>query len=153
MDYSPLGSSVHGISQARMLDWVAISFSRRSSWPRDGHWVSCIGRWILYHCATMVKNPPANEGDTRDVGWILGSGRPFGVGNGNPLQCSCLESSMDKGAWGAAICGIPKSQTWLSIHTEYSIWCYHQNAGCYFQGHHWAGDLQMGLRQVKMPQN
>ena len=81
MDYSPLGSSVHGISQARILEWVAISFSRRSSWPRDGYWVSDIGRWILYHCTTMVKNPPANEGDTRDVGWILSSGRPFGVGN------------------------------------------------------------------------
>ena len=39
--------SVHGISQARILDCVAISSSRRSSWPRDGTWVSCIGRWIL----------------------------------------------------------------------------------------------------------
>ena len=34
---------------ARILEWVAISSSRRSSWPRDGTWVSCIGRWILYH--------------------------------------------------------------------------------------------------------
>ena len=54
---------------------------------------------------------------------------------------------------GATICGIPKSQTWLSIHTDYSIWCYHQNAGWCFQGHHWAGDLQMELGKVKMPQN
>ena len=43
------GSSVHGIFQARILKWVAISFSSRSSWPRDWTWVSCIvGRW-LYH--------------------------------------------------------------------------------------------------------
>ena len=55
MNCSPLGSSVHEISQARILEWVAISFSRGSSWSRD--WtciscVSCIGRWILYHWAT-----------------------------------------------------------------------------------------------------
>ena len=52
MDCSPLGSSVHGISQARILEWVAISFSRGSFWPRDWTWVSCIGRQILYHWAT-----------------------------------------------------------------------------------------------------
>ena len=53
MDYSPPGSSVHGIIQARILEWVVISYSRGSSWPRD--WtcvccISCIGRQILYHC-------------------------------------------------------------------------------------------------------
>ena len=47
MDRSPPGSSVHGISQARILEWVAISFSRGSSRPRDGIRVSCFGRWIL----------------------------------------------------------------------------------------------------------
>ena len=50
VDYSPWGSSVHGISQARILEWVAISSSRGSSWPRNGTHVSCIsciGRWIL----------------------------------------------------------------------------------------------------------
>ena len=51
MDWGPPGSSVHGISQARILEWVAISFSRGSSWPRDQTCVSCIGRWILYHWA------------------------------------------------------------------------------------------------------
>ena len=44
MDCSPPGSSVQGITQARVLEWVAISFSRVSSWPRDGIWVSCIDR-------------------------------------------------------------------------------------------------------------
>ena len=55
MDCSPLSSSVHGISQARMLEWVAISSSRGSSPPRDPthiSCVSCIGRWILYCWAT-----------------------------------------------------------------------------------------------------
>ena len=47
----------------------------------------------------MVKNPPDNAGDKRDVGSILGLGRPPGVGNGNPLQYSCLENFMDRGAW------------------------------------------------------
>ena len=42
-------AAVHGISQARILEWVAISFSRGSSQPRDGTCVSCIGRQILYH--------------------------------------------------------------------------------------------------------
>ena len=55
MDYSPSDSSVHGISQARILEWLTISFSRGSSWLRD--WtctscISCIGRRILYHWAT-----------------------------------------------------------------------------------------------------
>ena len=49
MDCSPPGSSVHGISQARLLEWVAISFSRGSSRPRDQTWVSWVGRQILYH--------------------------------------------------------------------------------------------------------
>ena len=49
MDCSPPGFSVHGISQARILEWVAISFSRGPSPPRDGTFVSCIGRQILYH--------------------------------------------------------------------------------------------------------
>ena len=55
MDCSLPGSSVHGIFQARTLEWVAISSSRRSSWSKDQtlvSWVSCTGRRILYHCVT-----------------------------------------------------------------------------------------------------
>ena len=52
MDCSLPDSSVHGISQARILEWVAISFFRGSSWPRDGTRIFCIGRQILYHRAT-----------------------------------------------------------------------------------------------------
>ena len=48
MNCSLPSSSVHGISQARIMSWVAISFSRGSSWPRNRTWVSCIGRQILY---------------------------------------------------------------------------------------------------------
>ena len=51
MDCSPPDVPVQGISQARILEWVAISFSRRSSWPSDRTHISCIGKWILCHCA------------------------------------------------------------------------------------------------------
>ena len=55
MDCSLPGSSVHGICQAGILDWGAISFSRGSSWPRDQTRVSCIGRQFLYHWASRSK--------------------------------------------------------------------------------------------------
>ena len=59
----------------------------------------------------MVKNPPANARDVRDGGSIPGSGRSAGGGHGNPLQYSCLENSMDRGAWQATSHGFAKSQT------------------------------------------
>ena len=62
---------------------------------------------------TVVKNPPANAGDARHTGSIPGSGRSPGVGNGNPLQYTCVENSMDRGAWWAAVHGITKSWTRL----------------------------------------
>ena len=52
MDCNPPGSSVHGIFQAKILEWVAISFPKVSSWSRDHTQVSCIVKWILYHWAT-----------------------------------------------------------------------------------------------------
>ena len=66
----------------------------------------------------VVKNPLANAGDTRDVGLIPGSGRSPGVGNGNPLQSSCLENSMERGDWWAILHGATKSPTQLSTHTH-----------------------------------
>ena len=65
----------------------------------------------------MVKNLPASAGDTRDTGLIPGLGRSPKVGNGNPLQYSCLEKSMDIGDWWATVNGVTKSQTQLSTHT------------------------------------
>ena len=56
----------------------------------------------------VVKNPPANAGDTGDAGdvaSILGLGRSPGAGNGNPLQDSCLENPMDRGAWWTTVLG------------------------------------------------
>ena len=57
----------------------------------------------------MVKNPLANTGHTRDSGLIPGSGRSPGEGNGNLLQCSCLENLMDGGACWATVHGVAES--------------------------------------------
>ena len=62
----------------------------------------------------MVKNPPANAGDTGNGVSILESGRSPGGGNGNPLEYSCLENSMDRGIWQATVQGVEKSPTQLS---------------------------------------
>ena len=57
----------------------------------------------------MVKNPPANAGDVRNADSTPGSGRPLGGGHGNPLQCSCLETPMDRGAWWATVHRVTKT--------------------------------------------
>ena len=59
----------------------------------------------------MVKNPFANAGDIRDISSIPGLERSPGEGHGNPLQYSCLENPMDRGAWQATLNGVTKSQT------------------------------------------
>ena len=61
----------------------------------------------------MVKNLLANAGDTRNVGLNSGLGRSPGEGNGYPLQYSCLENTMDRGAWWATVHGAAKSQARL----------------------------------------
>ena len=69
----------------------------------------------------MVKNPPSSAGGVRYAGSIPGLERSPGGGHGNPLQCSCLENPMDRGAWRATVQGVAKSQTRLkrlSMHTE-----------------------------------
>ena len=68
----------------------------------------------------VVKNPPANARDIRDEGSIPGSGRPPGGGQGNPLQCSCLENPTDRGDWWATVHRVAQSWTQLkrlSTHT------------------------------------
>ena len=71
--------------------------------------------------ALVVKNSPANAGHIKDTGLIPGSGRSPGEGHGNPLQYSCLENPMVRGAWWATVHGVAKSQTQLkqlSMHTH-----------------------------------
>ena len=58
--------------------------------------------------ALVVKNPPANTRDPRNMGSIPGLGRSPEIGNGNPLQYSCLENPMDRGAWWIIVQGVTK---------------------------------------------
>ena len=58
----------------------------------------------------MVKNLPASAGNSGDMGSFPGSGRFPGGGNGNPLQYSCLENPMDRGAWWATVHGVSESE-------------------------------------------
>ena len=69
-------------------------------------------RWL------SPKESACDAGDARDPGLIPGSGRSSGAGNGNPLQSSCLENPMDRGAWWAIVHGVAKSWTWLSVHAH-----------------------------------
>ena len=73
---------------------------------------------------TVVKNLPANAGGARDVGLIPGSGRSPGEGNGNSLQYSCLENSIDKGVWQATVHRVTKSRTLLRTHTYIRVYIY-----------------------------
>ena len=64
--------------------------------------------------ALVVKSSPVNAGDMRDVGSIPELGKSPGEGHGNPLQCTCLENPMDRGAWWATVSGVAKSRAELS---------------------------------------
>ena len=81
--------------------WLNISLNDKAFYAYLG-----LPRWF-----GGKKNPSANAGDT---GWIPGWGRSPGGGNGNPLQYSCLENHMDRGAWRGTVHGVAKSQIWLS---------------------------------------
>ena len=72
--------------------------------------------------ALVVKNPPANAGDTGYIGSIPGLESSLGEENGNPLQYTCLENPMDRGAWWATVHGFAQSLTQLkllSMHTHF----------------------------------
>ena len=92
--------------------------------PGEGGMVSGWFRSIIIHSTLQfpggseVKVSACNAGD---LGWIPGSGRSPGEGNGNPLQYSCLENPMDRGAWWATVHGVAKSWTKLSDFTFSSI--------------------------------
>ena len=92
MDCNLLGFSVHGILQARILEWITISFSRGSSWPR--------ARTRVSH----IRGRRFNLWATREA-------------NGNPLQYSCLENPMVREAWWATVHGVAKeldTTEWLN---------------------------------------
>ena len=81
---------------------------------------SCLSFTLYLMCpqpsGSVVKNLPANEGDVRHVGLSPGSWVSPGEGNGNLLQHSCLETSVDRVAWWAIVYRVPKSRTQLRVH-------------------------------------
>ena len=92
----------------------------RSQFSQDGRLILCSS--FLYGGfpgGTSGKTPPANAGDSRNMSSIPGSGRSIGVGYGNPFQYSCLENSIDRGAWQDTVRGVTKSQTRLSMHPSF----------------------------------
>ena len=119
-----------------------IPSAQHHPWYQTQGWAeSKLGAWRLFPCLTfyfileysrasniqgfpggsVVKNRPANAEAVRDAGSIPGSGRSLGGGNGNPLQSSCLDNAMDRGAWWNTVHGVTKSWTWLnwlSIHAH-----------------------------------
>ena len=115
MNYSLAGFSVPGILQKRRLEWVAIYFSKGRRKKMKKH-IFPIFRTFLRHCTQLgasqvvlvIKNPSADSGDTRDADLTPELGRSPGGGQGYPLQYSCLENPMDR---GATVHGVTKSQT------------------------------------------
>ena len=90
-------ADVYGVTQSRtQLKWLSSSSS--SSHPLCWTWTSQV--------ALVVKNLLVDAGDTGGVGLIPGLERSPGVGNGNPLQYSCLENSIDRETWGATVHGV-----------------------------------------------
>ena len=109
MDCSPPGSSVHGIFQARVLEWVAMIIINKIIIKTIFLGLNC--NLVLGSGGSDGKESACNAGHQ---GSIPGSGRSHGEGNGYPLQYSCLENSMDRGAWQATVHRVTKSQTQLS---------------------------------------
>ena len=96
------------------LDYISIICSLQEIQIRyikevsDGDLLYSIGNYGASQVALVVKNPPANAGDIRDMGLIPWLGRSPGEGNDNPLQYSFLGNSMDRGAWWAAVQGVAR---------------------------------------------
>ena len=110
--------TVHGILRARILEWVAFpspgDLPNPGIKPRSALLVDSLAAEPQGKPKWVGKNLPDNAEDIRDEDSISQSGRYPGEGNGNPFQYSCLENSMDRGAWWATIHEITKSQTRLS---------------------------------------
>ena len=111
----PLGKSFYLVFYCKQLDLILA--------------VILVLNWVEFwasQVALVVKNLPANARDIRDMGLIPRSDRSLGGGHGNPLQYSCLDNPMDRGAWQATVHRVAKSWTWLnwlSMHTYMFSMC------------------------------
>ena len=109
----PLISSLTAVPQITSQVPSAGSYSRHRGRP---WWFPSLPR--ASQVVLVIKNLPANAGDTRDAGPIPGLGRSPEGGNGTPLQYSCQENAMGRGARQAIVHRATESQTWLSAHTQ-----------------------------------
>ena len=90
-----------------------------------------------YQGVLVVKNLRANSGDIKDMGSIPESRRSPAIGNGNPLQYSCLDNPVDSGAWPVTVYEVAKGQMRLSTHTaKISYPSYHVKATCVYLIYH-----------------
>ena len=119
---------VSWILQDTVLEWAAFPFSRASSQPRNGTWVSCIAggfftNWAIREAlmVRMVKKRKQNKTKSafqsrrcQGHGFNPCVGKFPRVGNGNSIQDAGLENPMDRGGWQATVHGATKSRTWLS---------------------------------------
>ena len=103
----------------RILEWVAYSFSSRSSWPRNRTGVSCIEGEFFTNWA--IREAPIYT--LLLLLSIYTTMYKIGGGNGTPLQYSCLENPMDGGVWWAAVHGVAKSNTTEWLHFHFSLSC------------------------------
>ena len=100
-----------GKSPLFVLVWVRnkkchLGVNKNNSTPLEDNF---IGFLSFSQAMLVINNPSANAEDISDLGLIPGLGRSPGVGNGNPLQCSCLENSVDRGVWLATVYKVTKS--------------------------------------------
>ena len=106
--------TVVGLGNICYLGRVSLTLASFESW-----YASQLASQVVL----MIKNLPANAGDIRDAGSILGSRRSPGEGHGIPLQYSCLENPMDRGAWQATVYRVAKSWTWLKWFSMHACTC------------------------------
>jgi len=101
MDREAWHAAIHGVakSRTRLSDWTELN-------------------WTASQVVLVVKKPAANAGEVRNACLILGLGRSPGRGHGNPLQYSCLENPMDRGAWQATVHRVAESDmTEVTLHS------------------------------------
>ena len=109
----------------RGFEWSSLKVAHSASafcsvcWPKPRLWpefsrIQVYLNSLDFPGDSVVKNPPANAEVAREMGSIPASERFPVVGNSNPLQYSCLENPMDRGAWRATVHGVTKSWAWLS---------------------------------------
>ena len=87
-----------------VVRWLRLHASKAGGTAQSLDWELRASQEVL-----VIKNPPTNAGDIRDVGLIPGLGRSPGEGHGNPLQYSHLDNPMDRGAWQATVQRVTRS--------------------------------------------